>query len=80
MPTQPSDIGAASIADIAKIAPDWVQTSAYEAYDCVKYNGAYYYAKQDIAANTAWNANNWDSLANLAAVVKKFLPLTGGEM
>ena len=65
---------------LVTITPDWVQTSAYAAYDCVKYNNAYYYAKTDIAANTAWNANNWGSLANLAAILHKFLPLSGGTM
>ena len=65
---------------LVAVTPDWVQTSAYAAYDCVKYNGAYYYAKTDIAANTAWNANNWGSLANLAALAHLFLPLTGGTM
>lgn len=65
---------------LVTITPDWVQTSAYAAYDCVKYNNAYYYAKTDIAANTAWNANNWGSLANLAALAHLFLPLTGGTV
>ena len=65
---------------LVAVTPDWVQTSAYAAYDCVKYNGAYYYAKTDIVANTAWNANNWGSLANLAALAHLFLPLTGGTV
>ena len=65
---------------LALITPDWSQASAYSAYDCVKKDGAYYYAKQDIAANTAWNANNWGSLANLAALAHQYLPLSGGTV
>ena len=66
--------------ELMKLAPDWTIGASYTQYDVVKYNGTYYYAKRNIAANTAWSESNWGSLANLAALAHLFLPLTGGTV
>ena len=68
---------------LALVAPEWASGNTYAAYDAVKYNGAYYYAKQAIANSTtapSSDTTNWGSLANLAALAHLFLPLAGGRM
>lgn len=50
--------------DVSAIVPAWVRNSAvsYTAGDLVRYNNKLYKAKQNIAANQAWNANNWEEV------------------
>ena len=63
------------------VAPEWESGSSYAAYDAVKYNGAYYYAKQAIANSTtapSSDTTHWGSLANLAAIAHQFLPVVNG--
>ena len=69
--------------ELNRIARNWLSGDDYDAYDVVKYNDVYYYAKNDIEdSQTAPSSDttNWGALPNFAAIVHKFLPLTGGAI
>lgn len=71
--------------ELLKLAPDWKTSTAggtYAKYDVVRYNHNYYYNKTGTNTNTipSGDTTNWGSLANLAALAHKFLPLAGGTM
>lgn len=49
-----------TVATTDLIADDWVQSLAYAKGAYVIKDGVLYKARIDLAANTAWNASNWE--------------------
>jgi len=82
VPGQAADAKATGDA-LAAIAHDWASGDNYVKYNVVKYDGIYYYAKNDISYSTtppSTDTTNWGLLSDLVAFFAEFLPLTGGTM